>query len=242
MGSGGQPVVTAPLPTAVGFTHSFLVSYSYLIRSTRHLAQYLACNLLPDGYWFISTAVVPEGKDPVLIDAKLALLYSAHLPKEKQYRRSKAGHAKVKYVRCGRLCLLLATKGESPFFEREKWFDVRERNVSFGGYAIGVNRQSGKVCVRLHRETVNRLKRLCLEWATRRDVTEWEGWFWNLPFLPFEGVRDDVFSVVRFLNACRKDMRHPPVEWRRCVRKRFTPEPVFLDSPPELLELLRWNR
>lgn len=217
------------------------MSYSYLIRSPRHLVQFIACNLAPRGYRFYSTFVIPDGKDVVAVDAKLTLLHQTHLSKERQYRRSKAGYAKVKYVRCGRLCLLIATKGTSTFFEREAWADLRERSLAVGGYAISVHRESEKVSVRLHRETVNRLKRFCLEWATKRDVRWWEDWFWHLPLLPFAGVRDDVFSVLRFLNASRKDFRQPPVEWRRCVRKRFTPEPVFLDSPPELLELLRWE-
>lgn len=110
-------------------------------------------------------------------------------------------------------------RGGSPFFEREAWHDIRERLLVVGGYCIKVQSDTGKVCIRLHRETVNRLKRFCLEWANRRDVRWWESWFWNMPLLPFAGVCDDVFSVLRFLNASRKDFRQPPVEWRRCVRK-----------------------
>lgn len=219
----------------------FLVDYRYLIKSKTALAQYLACNLLPKGYHFYVASWIPEGKDPLTVDAKLILSYHTHVPKEKAYRRRKAGLSTVKYVRCGRLALLLATKGDSPFFQREAWKDVRDNPICFGGYSVGVNRQSGKVSVRLHREAQNELKRFILEWACKRDLAWWEAWVKAFPFLPFAGVRDNLFALIRFLNENRKSFRLPPVEWRECVRKEFKPEVVYLETPPEILELLRWE-
>src|SRR5262245_2615543 len=149
------------------------MAYQYLVKSPRHLVQQLACNLLPKGYWFYVATWIPDPKDPLLTDARLILLHDCHWPKEKQYRRRKAGHATVKYLRCGRLCLLLATKGTSPFFQREAWKDVRDNPIHIAGYSIGVHRQTGKVCVRIHREAQRELKRQFTERASW-DLRWWE--------------------------------------------------------------------
>lgn len=213
----------------------------YLVKSPRHLTQYLACNLLNRGYHFVSTAWIPEGTDLGMVDAKLLFAYDAHLSKERQYRRHKAGHAKVRYLRCGQLIVLCATKGRSPFFEREAWFDVRDKALHVAGYALRADRQTGKVSVRLHKEAQRHLRRQFLERAAW-DVRWWEERIRAFPFLSFAGVRDGLFALIKDLNASRKLLRKPPIDWRRCVKKTFTPEPVFLDTPKEIAELVEWER
>jgi hypothetical protein len=217
------------------------VDYPYLVKSKHHLAQYLACNALPKGYLFYATSWIPEGKDPLLVDAKLMLLYSTHLEKTKVARRKKAGHANVKYLRLGRLCLLIATRGASPFFEREAWKDARENPICFGGYSISCGKTCGTVSVRLHREAQKRLKMFILRWGHKRRREWWEKWIWRFPFLPFAGVRDNVFALIRFLNANRKSFRQEPIEWKECVRKKFASVTVWEESPREIVELLRWE-
>jgi hypothetical protein len=212
----------------------------YLVKSPAHVVQYLACNLLPKGYLFYSTSWIPEGKDTALVDAKLLLAYDCHFAKEKVYRRKKAGHAAVKYLRCGQLCILLATKGRSPFFDREDWKDVRDNPIHVAGYSLSVNRQTGKVSARLHREAQRYLKREFTVLASS-DLRECEAKIKSFPFLPFAGVRDNLFSLIRHLNECRRLLRKAPVEWKRCVRKEFTPEPVFLETPKEIEDLLRYE-
>lgn len=214
------------------------VTYHYLVRSPRHLVQYLAGNLLPKGYHFHVAMWLPEDADPVLVDAKLTLLYECHLPKERQYRRRKAGLATVKYVRCGRLAMLLATRGRSPFFAREPFRDAREAAVHVAGYALSVVKVTGKVSVRVHREAQRRVRRQFTEQASR-SLDWWERTIRDFPFAAYAGVRDQLFAELRHLNACRRSLRLPPVDWRNCVRKKFKVEPVFLDTPPELLDLLR---
>jgi hypothetical protein len=221
------------------------MDYPYLVKSKHHLAQYLACNLLPKGYYFYATSWIPEGKDPLLVDAKLMLLYATYTDKAKVARRKKAGHAAVKYMRLGRLCILMATKGESPFFQREQWKDCREYPISFGGYSIScqkvTGKKSGKVSVRLHREATRRLKKFILTWGYKRRREWWEKWIWRFPFLPFAGVRDNLFALIRFLNENRKSFRQDPVDWKICVRKKFTAVGVWEESPREIVELLRWE-
>jgi hypothetical protein len=211
----------------------------YLVKSPRHLVQLVAGNLLTKGYLFYSTAWVPDGKDPLLVDAKLLLTYDAHLTKEQRYRRKKSGHASVRYLRCGRLCVLFATKGNSSFFERERWKDVRTSPLHLAGYAMKVT-PAGKVSVRIHDEAFRKLKRD----ATARagdDVREWERRIFELPFMAYKGVQDNAYHLVRHLNECRRLLRKPPVEWDRCIRRKISVEPVFLETPPEIEELLRWH-
>lgn len=220
------------------------MSYRYLVKSHRHLAQYVACNLMPKGYYFYTSFLIPQHKDPVLTDAKLTLMYDTMLTKSQTARRKKANRCSVKYVRCGRLCFLFATHGKGLFFEREKNIrDARSAPVGFGPYSIGVNRGTGKTTCHLHRNVLNRLKRFILEWATRREVSWWERWFHRWPFPAFKGVRDQLFTLLRFLNACRKDFRLPVVDWKACdIRKTITPQAVFLPTPEEVISLLVYER
>lgn len=214
------------------------MDYPYLVKSKHHLAQYLACNALPKGYVFYSMSWIPDGKDPLTVDAKLMLTYSTTMSKSKAYRRKKAGIATVKYLRLGRLCVLLATRGESPFFDKEGWSDCRENPICFGGYSIAL--REGKVSVRLHREAQRRLKKFILNWSNKRSREWWERWIWRFPFLAFRGVQDNVYSLVKMLNANRKSFRLEPVD-KGCIRRTYTPDAIWLESPREIVELIRWE-
>ncbi len=217
------------------------MTVQYIIKSPDAMVRYLACNLLTKKYVFYSTSWIPDNnKDPLIIDARLLMLYDAHLSKEKQYRRSKAGFAKVKYLRCGQLCIIIATKGRSSFFNREAWKDIREAPLHLEGYSISVNRQTEKVSVRLHPEAQRRLKREFTELA-KETLSACETTVREFPFLPFAGVRDGLFSLIRHLNECRRLLKKAPVDWKRCVRKKFTPEPVFIETPKEIADLLRYE-
>lgn len=214
---------------------------AYLLKSPRHLVQYIATNLLPKKYVFYSTSWLPDGTDAALVDAKLLLKYDAHLSKEQQYRRSKAGFAKVKYLRCGQLLMLFATKGNSPFFEQENFKKITKEPLHIAGYALKADDQTGKVSVRLHKEAQRQLRR---EWLddVKQDARWWESKIREFPFLPFSGVRDGLFALIRDLNESRKLLRKPPIDWKRCVRKKFTPEPVFDETPKEIVQLLEYYR
>lgn len=214
------------------------MAYHYLLKDRHRLVQQLACNLLPKGYWFYVSGRIPEDKDPELVDAKLVLTYETHFSKSRAYRRRKAGLATVKYLRLGRTFWLISTRGKGPFFEREEFHDARDRPIVVGGYSVSVNRESGKVSVRVQREAFNKLRMLVMENA-RAPLADWERFFWRFEFQAYAGVRDQVFALLRLLNQCRKSFRLEPIDWRRCVRKKFTPEPVFLPSSPEMEALLR---
>jgi hypothetical protein len=217
------------------------MSYRYLATGKRQLIQYLACNLLPKGYVFYTTFMIPKDKDAELIDAKLITKYNTWMHKQKAYRLHKGGQAIVKYVRLGNLGVLLATRGESAFFKDETGYkDARDYPIVLFGYSISINRETGKVSVRLHRETQRRLKKFLMTWGNRRSREWWEAWIRKFPFSSYAGVRDNLFSLIRFLNDNRKSFKQLPVEWKRCVRKKIKPVVCLRESSPELLQLLQW--
>lgn len=181
-----------------------------------------------------------EDADTLLVDANLILSYGCHLSKVRMFRRRKAGLASVRYVRCGRLALLLATDGQSAFFEREVWRDAVTDPLALAGYSLRVNKDTGKVSCRIHRKAQKQVRRHFLE-NVRQDVRWWEATIKAFPFLAFAGVRDNLFHELRELNYARKLLRLPPIDWRRCVKKKFKVEKVFLDTPPEIADLIRYE-
>ena len=80
--------------------------------------QQLAVAYVARGYYFYVTGLVPEGKDPARVDAKLCARYGVGLSKWARARRRAAGQASHAYIRYRRFFVLLATHGESPFFDR----------------------------------------------------------------------------------------------------------------------------
>lgn len=217
------------------------MDYKYLIASRDGVVKYIACNLMPKGYIFYTTFMIPEDKDPELVDAKIILKYNTHLDKFTRARRKKGGVAAVKYVRWDRLGILLATKGESPFFTEEG--DVRNASdnpLVIAGYSISVNPQTFKVSVRIHREAMKELKRLVMEWGFKKDRAWWDNWFKRgLPFLPFKGVQDGAYALLRLLNENRKSFKQNTLDWKDCIRRKFPVVPMLEPSSKELLDLLR---
>ena len=104
--------------------------------------------LITKGYRFYVTGVVPKGKDPRALDAKLIEKYYLHLGRESEYARRKArsrnkakGIAGVAYVRYERFYIIIATKGE-----RHRFFNSKDDPIRPGESVIEwrtVNRDGG---------------------------------------------------------------------------------------------------
>lgn len=210
---------------------------TYLVKSPRHLVQLLGCNVIRWGYRFYSTGWIPEEKDPLLVDAKLLLTYACYLPKHTVSRRRKAGIASVKYFRCGQLFVLIATEGRSPFFQREAFKDLKSSRLHIAGYALGMT-QDGNVYVRLHKEAKRRLKKQFLERASW-SIDFWRRTLRNFPFSGWRGVHDDLFQLFKELNYARKLLRLQPLIWNDCIRKKVPREPVYLETPKEVADLIK---
>lgn len=184
------------------------------------------------------TGIIPPDKDPELIDVKLILKYQTHVDKSKSHKRMKAGLARVKYLRCGRLFVLLATHGKSPIFQKETLKDARYYPISLRGYSISINPQTKRVTTRLHRNLMRRLEKRMLERA-RWGEGPWKRFFWRFPYRPYAGVRTCVFSLLKTLNVARRAFRLKPINWRSCVRKKMPIVPAYLPASPEVIDCLR---
>ncbi len=211
---------------------------SYLVKDIHGLVQLISSNYFTQGYYFYTTGRIPEGKDPELIDVKLILKYQTHTARSKNHRRRKAGLACVKYLRCGRIFVLLATHGKSPVFQQENLRDARSSPLVLWGYSIGVNPETLKVTTKVHRDTMRRLEKRILERAMWSEKS-WKAFFWRFPFRPYAGVRTSVFTLLRNLNQARKAFRLKPIAWRSCVRKKMKSVPAYVPTSPEVLDCLR---
>src|SRR6476646_4605805 len=91
----------------------------YEAKSLKGFIQQLAVGYVSRGYWFYVTGWIPERKDPRATDQKITKQYGIGLTKSSRMRRKQAGYANVQYLRLGRFFVIIATRGNHPFFEEE---------------------------------------------------------------------------------------------------------------------------
>ncbi|MBN9520140.1 hypothetical protein J0H58_16700 [bacterium] len=197
------------------------MGYQCEATSLEGFVQQLACNLLPSGYYFYVQGRVPEGKDPRAVDRKLLGKYGIDLSRSARARRKRAGLANLHYLRFSREWVLLATHGQSPFFEAEadNVRDVRKVALKVGGYSLRVVKggflrkedpdapavEDGKdrVRVQIGRERYLDLKGYFLDVATRLPVEELGRMFHAVPFEPYAPVRVQLWNLLRWVNKAR---------------------------------------
>jgi hypothetical protein len=196
-------------------------SYRCNATSVEGFVQVLATNYLPHGYWFYVSGIVPEGKDPELVDEKLIDRYGVAISRQGRVRRKHAGLANLQYLRFGRFWLLLATHGRHEFFERERSSlkDARRTPIQFCGYSISVKRGGHlrksdpnspaapdsrlRVRVQIAREVYRELRAWFLEIATRRSPEALGRELFKVPFEPYAPVRQQMLNLLRLVNRAR---------------------------------------
>ena len=110
----------------------------HLFKSVDAFVWHLAVNGIARGYFFYVSGWIPEGKDPLKVDAKLMERYLVTDSKWVRYRRRQRGEANVRYLRLGLFFVLIATEGTHPFFELEATVeDFRTTALRFHGLRIG---------------------------------------------------------------------------------------------------------
>jgi hypothetical protein len=188
--------------------------------------QQLAVAYVKNGYFFYVTGRVPDGKDPRATDRKLIGKYGAGVSKWVRVRRKRAGLANVQYLRFERFFVLLATRGQHPFFAEESSAvrDCRRVPIKFGGYAVSY--RDGHASVRIEREQYKLLLAYFLDLATRRSSATLAAMLGRLPFEPYAPVRRQLLGLLRAVNRARKAVGHEPVpqtclRFRRCVLRPF---------------------
>lgn len=196
------------------------------------LVQQLACNLINHGYWFYHRGRVPDGKDPLVVDAKLVDLYELHLDKFARARRKKAGDANAACLRFGRDFILICTDGNHRLHGDHKLRDVRRQPIHFHGYSIGCGKGSDgryHASVRIGEESMKELIAYFEDIALRRSVEELSKEFACVPFQPYARVRRQMMKLLRVVNEKRgtQGLSLLPVttlELRRNVVKVFVSE------------------
>ena len=181
--------------------------------------------LVRSGYVFASTGVIPHPKIPEDIDRKLITLYGAGVSRSTRVRDKRRGVARVQYLRYQRFFALLATHGQSPFFEREAGNikDVRESLVRFFGYSISYRKgRDGRLhsSVRIELRELRRMKAEYLaHWD--RPLSWWRWKFATFPFEPWAPVVRQVHVLRRAVNRKRKEKNMPeiPKDFVRYVRR-----------------------
>jgi hypothetical protein len=139
--------------------------------SLEGFVQQLAVGYLCRGYRFYFQGLIPAGKDPRAVDAKLIARYGLAVSKFERARRKARGLVNVQYLRYRRHFVLLSTSGEhDPLRDDHKLKDAHEVPIKLGGYAASF--RGGHAQVRIERDAWKQLKAYYLDLGTERgDLT-----------------------------------------------------------------------
>jgi len=87
--------------------------------STEGLIQQVALSYLRHGYWWYVTGMVPERKDPAIVDLNILTKYNIRKDWRFTAENKMRGVANLQYIRHHRFYLIMATKGWHEFKDRE---------------------------------------------------------------------------------------------------------------------------
>lgn len=197
-----------------------LMPYRAVATSVEGFVQQIACCYLRHGYWFYVQGRIPALKDPRAVDAKLIAKYGIGVSESTRARRKQAGRANLQYLRHDRTFVILATKGEHPFFKDEAAAirDLRHVPLKYEGYAISCRRggrtRDGQPDGKLHahveieRRRYLAMKARFLELATHRSADTLALAFYRFPFEPYAPVRRQMLNILRAVNEARKPLSY----------------------------------
>jgi len=234
----------APLFTLKG---DFKMTYRYEAQSVVAFVQQLASNILARGYYFFVTGVIPAGKDPRIIDAKLLAKYRIDVSRQTRARRKLAGQANLHYLRYQRFFILIATHGTHPFFTEEatRIKDARRQSIRFGGYSLAV-KQGGflrktdedelprpdtkfRVRVQIAREEYANMKAFYIDIARRRSTDDLSRELYCVPYEPYAPIRKQLLNILRLVNQERSGVGMEKIpstvlRYRREIQKVYVQE------------------
>src|SRR5262245_28886483 len=114
------------------------MKHPYLAGSTAELIEEVT-SLIPKGYLFYVCGPIKEGEAPEATDEEVVQGIEAG----KRKLRTRKGRAEMRYLRLGRACYLMATKGARPFLPEEEFVDIREYPIPCLGYFVSYRRTRG---------------------------------------------------------------------------------------------------
>ena len=217
--------------------------------SLKGFVQYLAANVFPHGYFFYVTGVVPEGKDPKRVDEKLCQKYDCLLSRTERTRRKARGRANIRYLRLGRLWVLLGTHGEHAMFQQESNIrDVRRTPFRIAGYSIWVRRghflksfskdlppiPDGKYRTRVL-ISKEKFKDLLLYFASiscHRSKESLRRELLSIPYEPYAPIRRQLLTILKKVNEKRKAAGYALLD-KDCIRYHRDPARAFGNETQE---------
>jgi hypothetical protein len=235
------------------------MEYRCITTSVAGFVQQLVSCYLPHGYWFYVSGVVPRGKDPKAIDAKLMAKYGIGVSRTSRARRKAAGIANVHYIRHQHRFLLPATHGHNPFFDEEakNIRDARRVPIRFAGYSISVARggyrgkrstdgalvrdDKWRVRVRIDHEWYRGLKAYLIDIAPHRSAAELAVELYHLPFEPYAPVRQQLLNLIRYVNRGRAAANLEPISFDVLRYRRQIVRPFEPALPSEAMRLTAVN-
>ncbi len=190
------------------------MEYKYEVTSLVGYLQRVATHLLPKGYFFFVQGVVPEGKEPAALDAKLLEKYDVVKTEGARRWRKSQGLGNVQYVRFDRWWMLLATHGDHAIREGEgaNLKDVRRTPLRIGDYTVYVKRGEylkkyspdesaapdgrWRVRVLIAREPYQELCAYFLSIACHRRAEALAEELYSLPYVPYAPVRKQLVTAI----------------------------------------------
>lgn len=165
--------------------------------------QQLAVGYLARGYRYFFQGLIPDGKDPRAVDAKLIARYGLAISKFKRARRKTEGLANVQYLRYRQHFVLISTLGDhDPLRADHTLRDAHDVPIKLSGYAVSF--RGGHAHVRIERETWKELQAYYLDLATKRSVSWFEKEFRRWPFEPWGPIVRQTFVILNQVNRARK--------------------------------------
>jgi hypothetical protein len=194
------------------------------------------------GYFFYVRCIIPEGKDPSAVDAKVMSRYGIGGKKWRRERRNLKGSAGLHYLRYGRVLVVMATKGRHDTFYADHGRniqDIRRAALKVFGYSIrygfSQERKRWKVSVRLDEETYRKLKahlETVAAWDSYRSKERMEREFFRLPYQPFGPVYVQLLAIAKLVNRTRRRRGFLPIDYG-CIRNKKQLGKVFVDAAAE---------
>ena len=211
--------------------------YPHRFMNIHAFVQRVALDIVQHGYWFYVTGVIPEGRDPSSVDAKLLAKYDMAVSKWTRSRRKKKGQANVHYVRHQDFFVMLASKGQHRWFQEEEWggaekqrlqgsriLDIRHTPLVRGGYSISYKQCSGTgrghVTVRIHPGEYRALKDYLVGRAMHGSLASMSEEFRLFPFEPYAGVRQQRWNILRAVNGTRRRAGFEQLDAAGVLRKK----------------------
>jgi hypothetical protein len=222
------------------------MEYKYEVTSLVGYLQRVATHLLPKGYYFFVQGLVPEGKDPAALDAKLLAKYDVAKSEGARRWRKSQGQGNVQYVRFNRSWMLLASHGDHAIRDGEgaNLKDVRRAPLRIGDYTLYVKRGNylkkissdasaapdgrWRVRVLIAREPYRELCTYFLSIACHRRAEALAEELFALPYVPYAPVRKQLLKLLRLINGKRQAAGYakiPPtcLRFKRDIVRAFEP-------------------